>query len=149
MKPFLVLIVVFIIATLGSRIFLSYWNIALAARLAMAAMLIFTAIGHFAFARGMSLMLPAFVPFKTMIIYVTGIIEFAAAVGLLVPSVQNVTAWLLILFFILVLPTNIYAAANNIDYQHPKLRGPGLSYLLFRIPLQILFIVWTFFAAIN
>ena len=118
-------------------------DFAWAARIAMSVMLLFTASGHFAFPRGMMMMIPAFIPFRMTLVYITGIIEIIAAVGLHIESLRNLTAVLLIIFFILVLPANIYAAAKNIDYQKGGNDGKGLQYLWFRIPLQILFIIWT------
>ena len=64
----------------------------LAARIAMSAMLIFTAIGHFAFTKGMTKMLPDFIPFKIAVGYGTEVLEIAAAVGLLIPGFIVVTA---------------------------------------------------------
>ena len=40
-------------------------------------------------------------------------------------------------------------ALENINYQTGELNGPGLSYLWFRIPMQILFMVWVYFSAIR
>jgi uncharacterized membrane protein len=115
----------------------------------MSLMLLFTAIGHFAFTKGMSMMLPAFMPYKTVIIYLTGIIEIVAAIGLFIPSTRVLTGWLLIIFLILILPANIYAAIHQIDYQKGTFDGKGLIYLWYRVPLQILFIIWTYFATIK
>jgi uncharacterized membrane protein len=115
----------------------------------MSAMLLFTAVGHFAFTKGMAMMLPPFIPYKTEIVYLTGIIEIAAAVGLLIPNLREITAWLLIAFFVLILPANIYAAVKQIDYQKATFEGNGLTYLWFRVPLQILFIIWTYLSAIK
>jgi uncharacterized membrane protein len=55
----------------------------------------------------------------------------------------------LIVFFVLLLPANINAAIKHIDYQKGTFEGQGLNYLWFRIPLQILFIVWTYMSAIK
>jgi uncharacterized membrane protein len=112
-------------------------------------MLIFTAIAHFAFSPGMEMMLPSFIPYKPAVIYFTGVIEFAAAIGILIPGLRVVTAWLLIAFFILILPANIYAAIKNVDYQKAAYDGNGLNYLWFRLPLQLFFIVWTYLFAIK
>lgn len=92
-------------------------------------MLIFTGIGHFLFTEGMTLMLPEFVPLKIPFIYFTGIIEIVAAIGLLIPSVRIHTGWLLIGFFILILPANVNAAINQIDYQKGTFDGNGIGYL--------------------
>src|SRR5690554_628707 len=102
MKPLIILISVFIISLLVNKIFKGNVEFALSGRIAMSAMLLFTAIGHFAFTKGMSMMLPDFIPFKTETVYLTGVIEIAAAIGLFIPNFRSVTAWLLIVFFILI-----------------------------------------------
>ena len=149
MKPLFVLLGTFVASLLVIKLFGGEFDFSLAGRIAMSAMLIFTAIGHFAFSEGMTLMLPSFVPFKKAVIYLTGVIEVAAAIGLLIPRLQNLTAWLLILFFFLILPANINAAINKIDYQKGTTDGNGLSYLWFRVPLQVFFIAWVYFFAVR
>ncbi len=94
------------------------------------------------------MMLPGFIPFKKQLVYFTGIIEILAAVGLLLPRLQVITAWLLILFFVLILPANINAAIKRIDYEKGTYEGPGANYLWFRVPLQVFFIVWVYWFAI-
>lgn len=149
MTPLIILFSVFTVSLLTTKFVRGNFEFALSGRIAMSAMLLFTAIGHFAFTKGMSMMLPDFIPFKTETVYLTGIIEIAAAIGLFIPKLSIVTAWLLIAFFICILPANIYAAIKQIDYQTGTFDGNGLTYLWFRIPLQILFIVWTYLSAIK
>jgi uncharacterized membrane protein len=149
MKPLIILISVFTISILATKIIGGNFELALSGRIAMSAMLLFTAIGHFAFTKGMSLMLPKFIPFKTETVYLTGILEVLAAIGILIPDFTIVTGWLLVVFFILILPANIWAAIKHVDYQKGTFDGNGLTYLWFRIPLQILFIVWIYLSAIK
>ena len=149
MKPLIVLLVSFVIALIVTRLIVGDFNVALSGRIAMASMLAFTAIGHFAFTKGMVMMIPDFIPFKKALVYFTGVIELLAAAGLLISSYQVLTAWLLIVFFIVLLPANINAAIRHIDYQKGTFTGSGLTYLWFRVPLQILFILWTYFSAIR
>lgn len=149
MKPLIVLLSVFAISLVVSRLSKGRYEVAFSGILSMSVMLLFTAIAHFAFTKGMEMMLPSFIPYKTEVVYLTGIIEVAAAIGLLIPSFRVVTAWLLIAFFFLILPANIYAAVKNIDYQEATYDGSGISYLWFRVPLQLLFIIWTYFFAIK
>jgi uncharacterized membrane protein len=149
MKPLIVLVIAFAISLLANKIFRSNYEFALSGRIAMSAMVLFTAVGHFAFNKGMTLMLPNFIPFKTETVYLTGIIEIAAAIGLFIPNLRVVTAWLLIIFFILILPANIYASIKHVDYQKETFDGHGLTYLWFRIPLQVLFIVWIYLSSIK
>jgi uncharacterized membrane protein len=143
MKPLIVLIAAFLIILLVQRIIKKQWRVNFAGRLAMSVMLFFTASGHFMFAEGMAMMLPDFIPFKQSVIYITGFIEIAAAIGLLLPKLQRPTARLLILFFISILPSNIYAAYRHIDIESADYTGSGPEYLWFRVPLQLFFIFWT------
>lgn len=149
MKPLIVLFSVFAISLLVIKIIRGNFEFALSGRIAMSTMLIFTAIGHFAYTKGMTMMLPDFIPYKTETVYLTGIIEIVAALGLFLPNFRIIMGWLLIVFFILILPANIYAAIKNVDYQKATYDGNGLNYLWFRIPLQILFIVWIYLSAIK
>ena len=149
MQPLIVFISVFIISLVATKIIQGKYSLALSGRIALSVMLAFTAIAHFVFTKGMAMMLPAFIPYKTVIVYFTGIIELIAATGLLIPRFKFITGWLLIAFFLLILPANIYAAVNHIDYQNGSYDGNGLGYLWFRIPLQIFFIAWTYLFTIS
>ncbi len=149
MKPLIVLLLSFTISIFTIKIIKKEYDFALSARIAMSIMLLFTAIGHFAFTKGMSMMVPEFIPFKESVVYLSGIFEILLALGLLVPKFQTVSGWALIVFLLLMLPANIYASLNNVNYQKGTFDGNGLVYLWFRIPLQILFIVWTYISAIK
>ncbi|MTI28246.1 DoxX family protein [Fulvivirga kasyanovii] len=149
MKPLIVLFVVFGISALAIKLITRQTDYQLAGRIAMACMLLFTAIGHFIFARGMTAMVPDFLPFKSQVVFITGVLELAFALGLLLPKYQYVTAWLLIIFFVLVLPANIKAALDHINYQTGEADGPGPSYLWLRVPMQVLFILWVYLSAVK
>jgi uncharacterized membrane protein len=149
MKPLIVLIAVFSISLVATKIFRGNYEYALSGRISMSVMLVFTAVAHFTFTKGMAMMLPDFIPYKIEIIHLTGIIEIAAAIGLFIPNIRVITGWLLIAFFIMILPSNIYAAIKQIDIQKGSFDGNGLNYLWFRIPLQFLFIGWVYFSAIK
>ena len=149
MKPLVVLISIFGVALLLTGLFGGRFDFALAGRIAMSGMLLFTALGHFLYPKGMAMMLPAGLPFREAGIYITGLIEVLAAAGLLIPRSRMMTGRLLILFFVLMLPANIYAAVKRVNYQKATYDGAGPAYLWFRVPLQILFILWTYFSAVR
>ncbi|MDO5970334.1 DoxX family protein [Flavivirga aquimarina] len=149
MKPLIVLISASLILLFALKIITGKPDLIFSARIGMSIMLLFTALGHFIFSEGMALMVPSIVPFKKQIVYFTGVIEIAAAIGLHIPKLRLVTAWLLIIFFILVFPANIRASLENINYQKATYNGNGLTYLWFRVPLQILFIVWVYISSIK
>jgi uncharacterized membrane protein len=149
MKPLLVLVITFAVSLLVVKAIRKEYKVALSARIALSVMLLFTSIGHFLYTEGMTMMLPDFIPFKKETVYFTGIIEILAAIGLQIARVRVLTAWLLILFFVLILPANIHAAIKGVDYETGTLQGTGTNYLWFRVPLQLFFIVWTYLSAIK
>lgn len=143
MKPLAVLLATFLLALLLCYWIQGAWNYFFAGNIAMAAMLLFTAMAHFVYRHGMEMMIPSMVPGKTAIVYFTGIMEILFAAGLCVPSTRRLAADLLILFFLLILPANVNAAQKSVDYQNATFEGRGVGYLWLRIPLQIFFIFWT------
>lgn len=149
MKPLIVLLLSFTISLFILKIINKEYKFTQSARIAMSIMLVFTAVGHFAFTKGMSMMIPKFIPFKESFVYLTGIFEILLAIGLLIPKLKTISGWALIIFLLLMLPANIYASVNNVNYQKGTFDGNGLAYLWFRIPLQILFIVWTYISTIR
>ncbi|GAB2989426.1 hypothetical protein GCM10027284_02440 [Cyclobacterium sediminis] len=149
MKPFILLITITLIVTGYLKLVHGKYNFTLAARIGFSAMLLFTALGHFMFTEGMAMMVPDFLPYKKELVFFTGIIEIFGAIGLHLPRFRKVTGYLLILFFILILPANVKAAFEQIDYQAANHNGSGLTYLWFRVPLQFLFIIWVYFSSIK
>ncbi len=149
MKPLLVLITSFTILFIGLRFIRKRYEPALSGRVAMAIMLFFTASAHFVFTDGMAQMIPDFIPGKRGLVYFTGMLEILGGMGLLITRTYKLVACLLIAFFILILPANIYAAMHHINYQNATLSGPGLAYLWFRVPLQMLFITWLYVFAVK
>ena len=117
MKPLIVLLLSFTISLIVIKITNKEYDFALSARIAMSIMLVFTAIGHFAFTKGMSMMIPQFIPFKENFVYLTGIFEILLAIGLLIPKLKVLSGWALIVFLLLMLPANIYASLNNVNDQ--------------------------------
>jgi uncharacterized membrane protein len=95
------------------------------------------------------IVLPGPIPFKLEIVLLTGILEIVWAITLHISLLKQFTAWALIIFFIVMLPANINAAVNPVDYQKGTFDGPGLNYLWFRVPLQIIFILWTYYSVLN
>ena len=149
MKPLFVLLGIFLLALGATRLFGGSLNYLLAGNVAMAVMMLFTGAAHFTLTKGMVLMLPEWLPGRKAWVYFTGVVELVAAVGLLVPALRPLVGWLLIVFFVLVLPGNIHAALHHINYQKGTTDGPGPRYLWFRVPLQLLFIAWTWYFSVH
>jgi len=149
MKPLIVLLGTFLLALAATRLFGNAADWLLAGNVAMAVMLFFTGAAHFKFTKGMALMLPSWLPAKNFWVYLTGCLEIMAAIGLLIPGLWSLVGWLLIAFFLLILPANIHAAQHQIDYQKGTTDGPGSRYLWFRVPLQLFFIGWVWYFAVH
>ena len=115
-------------------------------RISLAIVFVFTGLGHFIMSEPMAQMLPPWVPMRMPIIYITGVVELAAAAGLLVPRLCRLTGTYLIAFLILVLPANIYAAINRVEMGGHSM---GSAYLFIRIPLQLILIIWTHWFAVR
>ena len=146
MKLLTILFATFLLALLGTKIFQGSWNFLFSGNLGMAVFIIFTGLSHFKFQKGMAMMIPDFIPAKIFWVYFTGIIEIAAGVGLMIPSVREITAVLLIVFYVLVFAANINASKKKINIFKADYTGPGMNYLYKeRIPMQIILIAWTWY----
>lgn len=144
MKPFFVLIFVFLTGIIISYAISGSFQEKNCGKLALSVMLLFTAFGHFKFANGMALMIPRFIPGKSKLVFVTGIAEILFAVLLWINSIRYEVCLVLIIFFIGIFPANIKAAFKNVDIEKADYNGPGPSYLWFRIPLQFLLLFWIY-----
>jgi uncharacterized membrane protein len=113
------------------------------ARVGLSLFFAFTALGHFVRTQDMAQMLPPFVPYRTEIIYVTGLLELAGAIGVWIPRLRKLTGVCLGLMLVGLLPANVYAAVNRVPFGGHEM---GLPYLLVRVPFQLFAIGWTYFA---
>lgn len=109
----------------------------------------FTAIAHFTFTKEMTLMIQEFIPFKMEAVYLTGVIEIAFAIRPSLFELSGFGGLAIYCFSDIDASGNIYASMKNVDYQKGTFDGNGLRYLWFRVPLQILFIVWTYLSAVR
>lgn len=121
-------------------------NSRLRGRISLALVFAFTGIGHFLKTREMATMLPAWVPNREAWVQFTGFLEFAGAVGLLVPSLSRTAGICLCVFLVAVFPANVFAAVNRIEFGGHSV---GPVYLLVRLPLQLLLIGWAYWFAVR
>jgi uncharacterized membrane protein len=147
MAPLIFLLLTFgVLYAISRLVFKNLLTLSLIGRMSMAVMLIVTGVAHFTNADFMIEMMPEFVPMKREVVYFTGICELLAVFGLIWNKTSKLTSVALMIFFIAILPANIIGSLKNVplggmDY--------GALYLLFRIPLQILFILWVYYFGIR
>lgn len=109
------------------------------ARAALALMFAFTAVSHFTpMKRDLIAMVPPRLPRPDLLVLTTGIAELTGAVGLLVPRTRFHAAIGLVVLLVVMLPANVSAARRGV-----LLRGRAATSLWLRVPMQALFIAWT------
>jgi len=82
---------------------------------------------------------PPILPAPLFIVYLSGIVEIALGILLLVPKFSRFAAFGLIALLIAVFPANIYMAINPQTFSN---YNPFMLYL--RLPIQFLLIFWAY-----
>ena len=136
-------LIVMIVAWIGARLAGATGRAAAVAttvgalRIALAVMFIFTGAAHFLPGTRPDLirMVPPALLFPEHLVTLTGVLELAGAIGLLIPSLASLTAYCLAALLVAMFPANAYAAIAGIEFD-----GRAASPLVWRLPLQILWI---------
>jgi uncharacterized membrane protein len=146
MAPLVILVVSFIllrgVGLLGVRR-LSSWREA--GLYAVAIMFLFTGFTHFTdMKHDYAAMLPEPLSGNLGMIYLTGALQIAGAVGLLVPRTRRLAGICLALLLVAMFPGNVYAALNDIEF-----RGDAPTPLWLRTPIQLFFIAMVLWTSTN
>ena len=115
-------------------------------RISLALLFLFTGLGHFVNPEPMAAMLPPSVPARVPLIYITGLLEWAGAIGLLVPRYARLAGLGLLAFLVAVFPANVFAALNYVGMGGHE---AGPVYLLIRGPFQLGLMWWTYHFAVR
>ena len=109
---------------------------------AVVIMFLFTGATHFTgMKHDYAAMFPGPLSGNLGIIYLSGVLEIAGALGLLVPRTRRLAGICLALYLVAVFPGNVYAAVNEVPF-----RGEPPTPLWLRTPIQLFFIgmvLWT------
>lgn len=107
---------------------------------------IFTGVGHFIQTQAMTQMLPGWLPWRTLLVYATGVLEFAIALGFFVRKSRKFAGWAAIAALVVLFPANMYAALNHVPMGG---HAWGSVYLLVRAPLQLIIVWWVYWFTIR
>jgi uncharacterized membrane protein len=118
----------------------------LAGRVSIAALFGFTALGHLAKPTEMLEMLPPSVPSRRLVVLLSGFLELAFALGILIPVYSRLTAIAAIVILFLAAPLNIYSAFRRVNFGG---HAAGPAYLWVRLPLQLFLIAWIWWFALR
>jgi uncharacterized membrane protein len=113
MAPLIALLAASIVARVVGWLDVDYvdnWVKAIA--VGLAAMFVLTGVAHFVppLRRDLIAIVPPQLPAPSLLVSITGVLEFLGAVGLLVPTTRVAAAACLLLLMVAMFPANIYAA---------------------------------------
>lgn len=114
------------------------------AAVAMAAMFLFTGTDHFANPARYLPLMPPYVPWPSVMIYLSGFFELLGAVGLLWRRTRRWAAYGLAALLVVVFQANIYVALVGGEVEGLPAAG---WYYWARLPLQLVFIGWAIWCA--
>ena len=110
------------------------WRLCL--RIALAAMFLVTASGHWGARRAdLIAMVPPLFPRPDLLVTITGILEIAGAIGLLIPRTARLAAACLAVLLVAMFPANVYAAQH-----HLSIGGQAATALPLRTLIQMIVI---------
>lgn len=100
-------------------------------RVLFAAFFVIAGVTHFTNREFFLSIVPPYLPWPEMLVYVSGVAEIVLGVLLLVPATIRLAAWGMIALMIAVFPANIHMAMNPELYP-----GTPFAALLIRLPVQ-------------
>ena len=103
-------------------------------------------IGHFVKTEEMMLMLPKWMPLIKTGVILTGLLEIILAIAILFNNYRKKLGIFIIILMLVFLLVNINAAYNRVPLGGHEW---GLSYLLFRVPLQFVFVLWVYYFCVR
>ncbi len=123
--------------------YLDAWPSAIA--VGLAAMLTMTALSHWIQPKraGLIAIVPSWVPAPALVVTVTGALELAGAIGLLMPPTRPAAAVCLAILLVAMFPANVWAAQGVDHPAAPRTPLPA------RTALQILFLGATLYVALQ
>ena len=94
---------------------------------------------HFTRTALMASTIPPSFPDRPQLVLLTGVLEFAGAVGLLLPAFTRVASACLAVFMIAIFPANVYAANQTVGGLH-------MPSVPIRLAMQVVYILWLLIA---
>ena len=111
------------------------------ALLALSAFFVVAGTNHFVNPDFYVAIMPPYSPAHLELVYASGVFEILGGIGVLVPSVRALAGWGLVLLLVAVFPANLHMAL------HPELFSDLPTFALYaRIPFQVFFVAWAYWA---
>jgi uncharacterized membrane protein len=113
-------------------------------RLLLAGVFVVAGMMHFIIPASYEGIMPPWLPWHRGLVYLSGVLEMAGGVGLLIPRTRRAAGIGLILLLIAVWPANLQMVLNARAADVPPWHE---ALLWLRLPLQLLLIVWAWRAS--
>lgn len=85
--------------------------------------------------------MPPYLPAHLELVYLSGVVEIAGGIGVLIPALRSLAGWGLVALLVAIFPANLHMAL------HPELFSDATPFALYsRLPIQILLIGWAYWA---
>ncbi len=102
---------------------------------------ILNGLNHFLNADAYIAIMPAYLPWPSQLVLLSGVAEIALGAGVLIPATGMAAAWGIIVLLILIFPANLYVAMNGLSYVGDK---PKIVLNWVRLPFQLVLIAWAY-----
>ena len=110
------------------------------ARIAAAVMFIMIGIMHLIKPGKLTYMIEGWLPYAFALVIITGVLEIAGGIGLLIPATREYAKWGLIILLICMFPANIRVALKHLPAPGGLSSKPWYTWS--RLAFQPLYIVW-------
>ncbi len=107
-------------------------------RYVFALVFILAGLNHFLRPQLYASVVPPYLPWPLVLVYVSGGLELLLGAALLVPATQTLAAWGLVALLAAVFPANLYMAQNAAAF------GIAPVFLWLRLPLQAVLMAWAY-----
>jgi uncharacterized membrane protein len=102
----------------GRRGFCPFGRMQWVLRVVVVLPLLISGIAHFSRTALFATIVPPLFPFRPQLVLLTGAMELAGAVGLLLPAFTRAASFCLALLMIAIFPANVYAANHTVGGMH-------------------------------
>jgi uncharacterized membrane protein len=102
---------------------------------------ILNGLNHFFNADAYIAIMPAYLPWHSQLVALSGVAEIAVGAGVLIRATRVAAAWGIIALLILIFPANLYVAMNGLPYVGDE---PNVVLNWVRLPFQLVLIAWAY-----
>jgi uncharacterized membrane protein len=105
----------------------------------LAAVMLAAGVGHFVIPDRFMAIMPPYLPWHHELVLLTGALEIAGGIGLLVPRTREAAAWGVFALLLAMWPANIHHAMAGVQVEG---RPASPTVLWVRVPLQLVLLAW-------